>query len=170
MNLILIGMPGVGKSTIGVLLAKALGRSFIDTDLIIQTEQQRKLCDILDESGAEEFKRIENGVLENVETDGAVIATGGSAVFCESGMRKLRKNGVTVYLRLPLAELEKRLGNITTRGVVMRSGETLADLERLRAPLYEKYADVTIDEAGDAESTVEAVLDAVGKIAPTEFA
>ena len=170
MNLILIGMPGVGKSTIGVLLAKALGRAFIDTDLIIQTEQRRKLCEILAESGAAEFGRIENGVLENLETESAVIATGGSAVFCENGMRKLKERGVTVYLRLPLAELAKRLGNIKTRGVVMQSGETLADLARRREPLYEKYADIVIDEAGDAESTVEAVLDAVGKIAPTEFA
>lgn len=165
MNIVLIGMPGVGKSTIGVLLAKATGRSFVDTDLIIQTEQGRKLCELLADGGAEGFKRIENGVLERLEAEGAVVATGGSAVFCESGMRKLKENGVTVYLRVPLAELEKRLGNIKTRGVVMREGETLAGLLAERAPLYEKYADAVVDENGDAESTVAAVMKTLEKFA-----
>lgn len=165
MNIVLIGMPGVGKSTIGVLLAKATGRSFVDTDLIIQTEQGRRLCEILAAEGAEGFKRIENGVLERLDADNAVVATGGSAVFCESGMRRLMGSGVTVYLRAPLAELEKRLGNIKTRGVVMREGETLAGLWAERAPLYEKYADAVVDESGDTESTVNAVLTALADFA-----
>lgn len=164
MNVILIGMPGVGKSTVGVLLAKALGYSFVDTDLIIQSETGMKLSDILAEKGAEGFSEIENDVLWNLDADKAVIATGGSAVLCEKGMRRLTESGTTVYLFLPPEELEKRLGNIKTRGVVMREGETIADLAAERAPYYEKYADVTIRETGGIEDTVKAVLDALGSI------
>ena len=147
MNVILIGMPGVGKSTIGVLLAKALGYSFVDTDLIIQAKSGRKLADIIAGDGADAFEALENEALESVEADKTVVATGGSAVFCAAGMEKLKSRGVAVYLRLPADELAKRLGNIRTRGVVMRDGigMSLRDLYDERLPLYEKYADITVD-------------------------
>lgn len=161
MNVILTGMPGAGKSTAGVLLAKTLGMSFIDTDLILQTNAGMKLCDILALRGAEEFGRLENEALLSVEADNAVIATGGSAVFCESGMAHLKNNGTVVYLDVPLPELEKRLTGIRTRGVVMKEGETLAQLLEERLPYYERYADVTVRESGGTEETVAAIAEAV---------
>ena len=161
MNVILIGMPGVGKSTVGVLLAKALGYSFVDTDLIIQSTTGMKLSELIAEKGNASFSVTENAVLESLDVDNTVIATGGSAVLCEKGMKKLAKSGKTVYLTLPPEALEKRLTDITTRGVVMRKGETVADLAYERAPYYEKYADVTIAENGGVEDTVKAVLDAL---------
>lgn len=164
MNVILIGMPGAGKSTIGVLLAKTLGKSFTDTDLIIQQAAGMKLADLLAAFGAERFKEIEEAALLSVKETDAVIATGGSAVFCERGMEKLKTDGVIVYLDVPLRELEKRLTGIKTRGVVMREGETLAQLAEERAPYYERYADIRISETGDAESTVEAVARALAAL------
>ncbi len=161
MNVILTGMPGAGKSTAGVLLAKTLGMSFIDTDLILQTNAGMKLCDILALRGAEKFGELENEALLSVEADNAVIATGGSAVFCESGMAHLKKGGTVVYLDVPLPELEKRLTGIRTRGVVMKEGETLAQLLEERLPYYERYADVTVRESGGTEETVAAIAEAV---------
>ena len=161
MNVILTGMPGAGKSTAGVLLAKTLGMSFIDTDLILQTNAGMKLCDILALRGAEKFGELENEALLSVEADNAVIATGGSAVFCESGMAHLKKGGMVVYLDVPLPELEKRLTGIRTRGVVMKEGETLAQLLEERLPYYERYADVTVRESGGTEETVAAIAEAV---------
>ena len=163
MNVILTGMPGAGKSTAGVLLAKTLGMSFIDTDLILQTNAGMKLCDILALRGAEKFGELENEALLSVEADNAVIATGGSAVFCESGMAHLKSGGTVVYLDVPLPELEKRLTGIRTRGVVMKEGETLAQLLEERLPYYEKYADVTVRESGGTEETVAAIAEAVAK-------
>ena len=161
MNVILTGMPGAGKSTAGVLLAKTLGMSFIDTDLILQTNAGMKLCDILALRGAEKFGELENEALLSVEADNAVIATGGSAVFCESGMAHLKSGGTVVYLDVPLPELEKRLTGIRTRGVVMKEGETLAQLLEERLPYYERYADVTVRESGGTEETVAAIAEAV---------
>lgn len=163
MNVILTGMPGAGKSTAGVLLAKTLGMSFIDTDLILQTNAGMKLCDILALRGAEKFGELENEALLSVEADNAVIATGGSAVFCESGMAHLKNGGTVVYLDVPLPELEKRLTGIRTRGVVMKGGETLAQLLEERLPYYERYADVTVRESGGTEETVAAIAEAVAK-------
>ncbi len=163
MNVILTGMPGAGKSTAGVLLAKTLGMSFIDTDLILQTNAGMKLCDILALRGAEKFGELENEALLSVEADNAVIATGGSAVFCESGMAHLKNGGTVVYLDVPLPELEKRLTGIRTRGVVMKEGETLAQLLEERLPYYERYADVTVRESGGTEETVAAIAEAVAK-------
>ena len=158
-NIVLIGMPGAGKSTIGVILAKALLYSFTDTDLTIQSRYNMSLCEILERKGTEKFLQIENDVIKDCEFKSSVIATGGSAVYGEEAMEKLRENGTVVYLRLPVSELEKRLSNIHTRGVAMNKGETIADLFEKRRPLYEKYADITLDCAGlTAEECVEEII------------
>ena len=163
-NIILIGMPASGKSTAGVLLAKTVGYGFIDTDLLIQNEQKSLLCDIIAAKGAEEFIKIEETVLSDLWAERCVVATGGSAVYGERAMRHLQEIGTVVYLKLGEKTIEKRLKNIVLRGVVMRrSGETVADLYAERVPLYEKYADITVDcEGKDAEQTVHAIIEAVG--------
>lgn len=144
-NIILIGMPGAGKSTIGVLLAKTMLLSFVDTDLIIQNKYKSALCDIIESEGTDGFLKIENDVISGCDFENSVVATGGSAVYGEEAMEKLKKDGTVVYLKLPLSELEKRLADIKTRGVAMKNGTTLAELFEERSPLYEKYADITLD-------------------------
>ena len=161
MNIILTGMPGSGKSTVGVLLAKALGKSFIDTDLLIQSAAGMKLAEIIEKYGNDGFEERENAALLSVADTNAVVATGGSAVFCRSGMEHLRRNGIVVLLDVPTDELSKRLTGIKNRGVVMREGETIAQLAEERAPYYAKYADITVRESGDIESTVARVAEAV---------
>ncbi len=163
MNVILIGMPGAGKSTVGVLLAKSLGKAFADTDLLLQTRAGKRLMEILTESGADEFEKLENDTLLSIGDDETVIATGGSAVFCERGMAHLKENGICVYLDVPLSSLEERLTNIRTRGVVMKEGETLAQLLEERKPYYEKYADVTVKGKSNPEETVTAIVNALDK-------
>lgn len=162
-NIILIGMPGSGKSTIGVLLAKSAGMGFIDTDLLIQSSSGRLLYKMIEEDGIEAFIRDEEQVLKTVVCDNCVIATGGSAVYGEAAMAHMAKLGRRVYLRLPCKTVEERLGNIRTRGVVMREGETVGQLYEERVPLYEKYADITVDGSGTPEEIVERVLSAVNK-------
>ena len=144
-NIILIGMPAVGKSTIGVLLAKTLILSFTDTDLLIQEKYKKSLCDIINDNGTKAFLNIEEDVILNADFKNSVIATGGSAVYGENAMKKLRENGVVVYLKVTPDELNRRVNNIHTRGIAMKDGTTLAELYEERAPLYEKYADVTIE-------------------------
>ncbi|MFW6271319.1 MAG: shikimate kinase [Bacillota bacterium] len=145
MNIVLIGMSGAGKSTLGVLLAKALGIDFIDTDIIIQKSENSLLQEIIDNKGIEEFLKIEEKILSNLEIDNAVIATGGSAVYSEKAMNSLKKKGQIVYLHVPFVEIKRRLDNIKTRGIVMREGKSLNDVFEERMPLYQKYADKTID-------------------------
>ena len=161
MNIILTGMPGSGKSTVGVLLAKALGKSFIDTDLLIQSAAGMKLAEIIEKYGNDGFEERENAALLSVADTNAVVATGGSAVFCRSGMEHLRRNGIVVLLDVPTDELSKRLTGIKNRGVVMREGETIAQLAEERAPYYAKYADITVRKIGDIESTVARVAEEV---------
>lgn len=161
MNVILTGMPGSGKSTVGVLLAKALGKSFTDTDLLIQSAAGMKLAEIIENYGNDGFEERENAALLSVADTNAVIATGGSAVFCRSGMEHLKRNGVVVFLDVPADELSRRLTGIKSRGVVMREGETIEQLAEERAPYYAKYADITVRESGDIESTVAQVAKAV---------
>lgn len=162
MNIVLIGMPGSGKSTVGVLLAKSMLYRFIDTDLIIQNKYATPLCEIINSRGTDEFKKIENTVLSELKADNCVIATGGSAVYGKEAMANLKSGGRVIYLKLPVAEIENRINNIKTRGIVMSKGETLADLYLERAPLYEKYADITVNCGGlTAEECVNKIMDAM---------
>ncbi len=144
-NIVLIGMPGAGKSTVGVLLAKSMLMNFCDTDLLIQNSTGKSLCDIINSDGIENFIKLEENTICNYEYSNAVVATGGSAVYGEKAMDKLRKNGKIVYLKVSPDELNSRVNNIHTRGIAMKEGTTLAELYIERAPLYEKYADVTIE-------------------------
>ena len=166
-NVILIGMPASGKSTAGILLAKKIGYGYIDTDLIIQNEENALLWEILSREGAEGFIRIEERVNAAVSAQRCVISTGGSAVYGERAMAHLKTLGRVVYLKIGLGELEKRLAgkDIFRRGVVMKErGETLSELLAERAPLYEKYADVVVDcEGKDLEDTVSAVIGKLGE-------
>ena len=160
MNLVLIGMPACGKSTIGVILAKTVGMHFVDTDLLIQKKEGMILQDILDTRGAEKFLEIEEAVLCGVPDEDAVISTGGSAVYSDIAMLHLKQSGKVIYLSLPLEEIEARLKNIKTRGIAMGTGQTLADLYEKRIPLYEKYADITIKAAGlSVEECIEEIIE-----------
>lgn len=145
-NITLIGMPGAGKSTLGVVLAKKLGYRFIDTDLLIQEGTGRLLSQIIVEDGVEGFIEVENRMLAGLQCEHHIIATGGSAVYSEQGMEHLRKMGTVVFLDLSLDELKGRLhSDLLGRGVVIRKGSTLDDLYAERLPLYRKYADVVVD-------------------------
>lgn len=145
-NVILIGMPGVGKSTVGVLLAKKLGYQFIDSDLLIQSKEKRLLKDIIAEEGLDGFLEIEADVNATVEIENVVLATGGSVVYKERAMKHLSEIGTIVYLKVSYEELSKRLGDLKERGVALKEGQTLLDLYEERNPLYEKYADIVVDE------------------------
>lgn len=155
-NIVLIGMPAVGKSTIGVLLAKSLGFAFVDTDLIIQQNTGRLLQEIIDKDGLDAFCEDEERAICSVNmTQDTVIATGGSAVYSRNAMMFLKKHGLVYFLSLPTEELTKRLSNITTRGIAKRPEDTIEDVFRRRAELYREYADVTIDCFGKSpEDTV----------------
>ena len=159
-NIVLIGMPGVGKSTVGVILAKLLGYRFIDTDIVIQEREKKLLKEIIAEKGINGFIQTENLVLSSLKAEKAVIATGGSVVYGDDAMKNLSKNGIVVYLKLDYSKLKYRLGNIKNRGVVIREGQSLSSLYRERVPLYEKYSDITIDENGcNAEKTINKIID-----------
>ncbi len=136
-NVILIGMPGAGKSTVGVVLAKKLGYAFLDADLVIQSRQGKLLHEIISERGVEGFWQVEEAVNESIRTDRTVIATGGSAVYGERAMAHYQEIGTIVYLSLPLKEIRQRLGDLDERGVTLRKGQDLAGLYEERVPLYE---------------------------------
>lgn len=144
-NIVLIGMPSAGKSTIGIILAKVLGYSFIDSDVLIQEQEQKLLKDIIEEKGIEGFLSIENDVNRNLQTSHTVIATGGSAIYGEEAMNHFKENDIVIYIKLSYEAIENRLGNIRQRGVVLRNGQTLLDLYQERCPYYEKYAHITVD-------------------------
>jgi len=144
-NIVLIGMPGVGKSTVGVLLAKALGRYFVDTDVLIQAIQGRSLQEIIDHDGLAAFRKIEEDYILCTDLTNAVIATGGSVVYSEKAMRHLAAYGVIIHLDLSVDKTEQRIRNLPTRGVVMERGQTIRSLYAQRQPLYRQYAQLTID-------------------------
>ena len=147
-NITLIGMPGSGKSTIGVLLAKRLGYSFVDMDIVIQEKEQRLLKEIIEQEGLDGFLEIEDRINSEVCAGRSVIAPGGSVVYGKNAMEHLKRISEIVYLKLSCEELAQRLGDLKDRGVVLRDGMTIEDLYNERVPLYEAYADIVIDETG----------------------
>ncbi len=144
-NIVLIGMPGAGKSTVGVVLAKRLGYGFVDSDLVIQEKYDRLLHELIEEYGVEGFWKLENDVNASLERRKSVIATGGSVVYGAGAMEHLREIGTVVYLKLPCQEVALRLGDLNARGVTLREGQSLQELYEERVPLYEKYAHVVVD-------------------------
>ena len=161
-NIVLIGMPGVGKSTVGVILAKVLGYQFIDADLVIQKRENRLLHEIISEEGLDGFLKAEEDanvyIAQNEEK--SIVATGGSVVYCKKAMEELRKTGRIVYLELEYEQLKNRLGNLKGRGVVLKDGQDLRGLYEERIPLYEKYADLTVNEKNlDVEQTLQKIVD-----------
>lgn len=144
-NIILIGMPGCGKSTIGVILAKTIGVGFIDTDLIIQQRENRLLQDIIDSDGIEFFLDCEEKAVKTVDCNNTVIATGGSVVYREEAINHLKKNGIIFYLDVPLSEIKKRLNNISTRGIAADKNDTIENIFAEREFLYKKFADEILD-------------------------
>lgn len=161
-NIVLIGMPGVGKSTIGVILAKQLGYEFVDSDLIIQRKENRLLHEIIEQEGVDGFIEVENSVNASLCVEKSVIATGGSAVYGREAMEHLKNIGRIVYLQLSYEALEKRLGNLKGRGVVLRDGQTLKDIYEERSMLYEKYADIIVNEEDlDIEKTLQKIIECI---------
>lgn len=144
-NITLIGMPGSGKSTVGVLLAKAMGLNFLDVDILIQQREGQLLQEILDDHGVDHFLDAEEAAVKSIHCSRTVIAPGGSAVCREGAISHLKALGPVVYLRVPMEELNTRIKNLSSRGIAMQPGQTLADVMAYRAPLYERYADLTVD-------------------------
>ena len=159
MNIVLIGMPGAGKSTLGVLIAKALGIDFVDTDILIQKSEDKLLQEIIESEGIDTFLKIEENILLNLNIDYSVIATGGSAVYSKKAMMNLKENGQIVYLHVPFVEIEKRLDNIKNRGIVIEEGKNLKDVYEERIPLYQKYAEKIFDCSDkDIEECVNGII------------
>ncbi len=157
-NIILIGMPSAGKSTVGVILAKHRGMSFVDTDVLIQSRHGRLLQEIINSDGTEAFLKIEESEIKALDYSDTVIATGGSVVYSDRAMGHLKKTGIVIYLYVDMDTVNKRLKNLKTRGVVLGPGQSLEDIYRKRQPLYEKYADIIIDcSEGTIDSTVEMI-------------
>ena len=158
-NIILTGMPGAGKSTVGVILAKTLGMNFIDTDIVLQENEGRILQEIINTDGIDAFLKTEESIIVSLQCENTIIATGGSVVFSDKSMNYLKKKGIIVYLYIGYEELVQRIKNITTRGIVLAADQSLLDLYNQRLPLYEKYADRTIDCSDiDVEKIIEKVI------------
>ena len=158
-NLIFIGMPAVGKSTVGVVIAKRLGMQFVDTDLLIQAQENRLLREIINDVGEDGFLKIENQVNRDVDVSNSVISPGGSVVYCEEAMQHFKEIGTIVYLKASYRTIKERIRSPKKRGVVLREGQTFRDLYEERTKLFEQYADLTICEDGcQIEETIDAVL------------
>ena len=162
-NVVLIGMPASGKSTCGVIAAKVLLKNFFDTDLLVQGLEQSRLQELIDEKGTDYFFTAEENAILTLKLEATVIATGGSVIYSEKAMQHLKSLGKVIYLHLSYETMCKRINDLTTRGIVVKNGTTLKDMYDERIPLYEKYADVTIDcDNNNVEETVEQIIKAVG--------
>ena len=162
MNIVLIGMPGCGKSTVGVVLAKNLALDFIDSDLLIQREMGMRLAALIEQYGDDGFRAIENRVNSGIQAENSVIATGGSVIYGEEAMRHLKAIGTVIYLKLSYEQIEERLGNLHARGVSIREGQTLRDLYNERCPFYERWADMVVECGG--KRLREVVLHITGRL------
>lgn len=163
-NIIFIGMPASGKSTIGVVVAKRLGFEFVDTDLLIQKQEKRLLSEIIDEEGIAGFLAIEDQVNSDVKAEHTVIAPGGSVVYCQKAMEHYKQIGMVVYLQASFETIDNRIKSAEERGVVLRDGQTFRELYEERRVLFEKYADITISEEGlTLEETIGKVLKVLEK-------
>lgn len=168
-SIVLIGMPAAGKSTLGVLLAKERGMDFVDSDLVLQRREGRKLYEIMRDEGIDRFLSIEQEVLCSLKLHHTVLATGGSAVYSERAMAHLRAQALCVYLHISFDEWRRRLGNIRRRGVVLRDGCTLEELYAERSILYERYADLTVSvEHESIEETLGHLIPVVEEHIPTK--
>lgn len=155
-------MPGAGKSTLGVVLAKTAGKLFLDTDISIQQHTGEILQETINRDGIDAFLKIEEAVVSGLECKNTVIATGGSVVFSEKAMNALKTNGIVVYLQVPLDDIKKRLNNITTRGIAMSPKDTIDEVFHQRLPLYKKYADITVNAADSCiEKAVEEIINQI---------
>lgn len=161
MTVVLIGMPGAGKSVMGKSLAKFLGIPWIDADLCIEKKAGRRLQDIINAEGLAAFRTLEEEVLISLSKENAVISTGGSAVYYERAMQSFKENGKVVYLYVGVEEILRRIGDYSRRGIVLAPGKTIRDLYLERVPLYEKYADFTVDCNGRDFDTYQKRLNAL---------
>lgn len=150
-NITFIGMPGAGKSTVGVIVAKMLCKTFIDADLLIQNKEGKRLHKIIEEIGNDGFLKLENDTLADLNVHNSIISTGGSAIFGKEAMEHLKKISTVVYLRVPYDTIESRLKSLKRRGVVFDAGQTLRDIYDIRTPLYEKYADIIVDCSDESD-------------------
>jgi shikimate kinase len=145
MNIVLVSMSGAGKSTLGVLLAKAFGMNFVDTDIVIQQCEGKLLQEIIDNDGIEKFMKIEEKAISELQLENCIISTGGSVIYSKKAMNVLKQGGTVIYLHVPYEEIKRRLINVTTRGIVIKNGNSLEDVYEERLPLYIKYSDKTLD-------------------------
>lgn len=161
-NIILVGMPACGKSTIGVVLAKTINKGFVDTDILIQEQENNKLQDIINQKGNAYFHKVEESVLKSLDKTNSVIATGGSAIYFPEAIAHLKQNGIVIYIKVSKTTILDRLDNIKTRGVTLKQGQTLEDLYNVRVPLYEKYADIIIEaEKLRVEEVIEKIIEKI---------
>ena len=159
-NIVFVGMPASGKSTVGVIVAKVMGMNFIDSDIVIQQRENAKLNELIEEYGIDDFLKLEEQALLSINVDNTVIATGGSAIYSDAGMKHLSNNATIIYLKVSLDNLKDRLTDLKARGVVIRPGESIEQMYATRSVLYEKYADIIVEEKGTSiEDTVCLVME-----------
>ncbi len=159
-NIVFVGMPASGKSTVGVIVAKVMGMNFIDSDIVIQQRENAILNELIEEYGIDDFLKREEQALLSINVDNTVIATGGSAIYSDAGMKHLSNNATIIYLKVSLDNLKDRLTDLKARGVVIRPGESIEQMYATRSVLYEKYADIIVEEKGTSiEDTVCLVME-----------